>query len=53
MDDPTPEPESSARSKFWQAQRPLAHCEHAYEVFAHEECGALRRCTTCGSLEEE
>jgi len=41
------------RNITWQEQPHPFHCDHEYEVIAHELGAALKRCTKCERQEAE
>jgi hypothetical protein len=53
MNEAQPDSEGPKRNITWQIQPAPALCPHQYELIAHEEGGAIKRCVKCGSLEAE
>ena len=53
MNNDIRESKPQKRNITWQVQMPAPACEHTFELIAHEENGATKRCTKCGYLETE
>lgn len=54
MSEPIGEPARIAKRNItWQMQLPLAACEHAFELIAHDGTSDLWKCQKCGNVETE